>query len=57
MKKKDEELKNWDVTFVRYRSMIIKAKTGEEAGVIAKSYRDSGERVGVIEETDEAADK
>ena len=47
---KDEELKNWDVTFVSYRSEITKAKTKEEAWKIAESYQEPGERISTIDE-------
>ena len=57
MKKKDEELKNWDITYVQYRSEIVAAKTKEEASVIAEDHRLPNERVGPIEETDEEWDK
>lgn len=48
-----EDMKNWDVTFVRYVGVIIKAHTEEEARKIAEGMRDTNEKVGVIEETDE----
>ena len=51
------ELKNWDVTYVSYRSEIVKAKTEEEACTIAKRASESGERISTIEETDEEADE
>ena len=51
------EMKRWDITFVSYRSEVIKAKNETEAGVIAEEHRQPNERVGVIEETDEEADE
>ena len=57
MNKKDEELKNWDITYVQYRSEVIAAKTKEEAWTIAEEHRQPNERVGVIQETDEEADE
>lgn len=57
MNKKDEELKNWDVTFVRYVGIVIKARTKEEARAIAEKKKDLNEIVGVIVETDEEVDK
>jgi len=57
MTEKDEELKNWDVTFVRYVGVVIKARTKEEARAIAEKQKDFNEIVGVIEETDEEADE
>lgn len=56
MNEKDEELKNWDVTFVRYVGVIIKAPTEEEARAIAEGIKDPNEKVGVIVETDEEVD-
>ena len=56
-KMKDKELKNWDVSFVSYRSENIQAKTKEEAWKIAKGHQEIGERLGVIEETDEEANE
>lgn len=48
-----EELKNWDITFVSYRSEIVRAKSEEEAWAIAKEHQEPEERISVIEETDE----
>ena len=56
MTEKNEELKNWDVTFVSYRNEIIRATTEEEACAIAKEHQEIGERISVIEETDEGGD-
>ena len=50
---KDEEMKNWDVTFVSYRSEIIRARSEEEACMVAKEHQEPGERIGVIQKTDE----
>jgi len=57
MNEKDEKLKNWDVTFVRYVGVVIKAHTKEEARAIAEKQKDFNEIVGVIKETDEEADE
>jgi len=57
MSKKDEELKNWDVTFVRYIGTVIVAHTKEEARTIAEKRKGDNEIVGVIVETDEEADE
>ena len=54
---KDEELKNWDVIFVRYVGVVIQARTEEEARALAENMKDHNERVGVIEETDEEVDE
>ena len=56
MNEKNEELKNWDVTFVGYRREVIKAKTKAEAWTIAEKHRLPNERVGPFGETDEEAD-
>ena len=52
-KKKPIKKKRWDVTFVAYRSEVIEADTEEEVRGIAEVMKESNERVGVIEETDE----
>ena len=57
MNEKDEELKNWDVTFVSYRGVILNARTEEEARTKAEEQRQPNERVGVIELTDEEVDE
>jgi len=49
-------MKIWDVTFVRYVSMEIKAETEEEARAIAETKREPTERIGVIEEVDPEED-
>lgn len=56
MNKKDEELKNWDVTYVSYRSEIVKAKSYEGAWAVAHEHQEPGERISVIGETDEGVD-
>ena len=50
---KDEEMKNWDITFVSYRSEIVRAKSYEDAWTIAQEHQEPGERISVIEETNE----
>jgi len=45
-----EEMKAWDATFVSYRSEIIKARTEEEAIVIAAEHVEVGERLSQVEE-------
>ena len=57
MNMKDEDIKNWDVTFIRYVGIIIKARTKEEARTIAEKKADHNEIVGVIVETDEEGDE
>ena len=50
MGEKNEDVKNWDVTFVSHRSEIIRARSEEEAYTIAEEHQEPGERIGVIEE-------